>query len=111
MGVLQHKVIYGPGSVSRLSSCLRHALLFSCISCHNAQGDWQVTRQQRSSEDVARGFESLTQYFISGAREYLRMVLSPGRAGSLLLDNVVMKGDRKDSGSGTKPGQLVRAGE
>lgn len=35
----------------------------------------------------------------------------PGCTGSLLLDNVVMKGDRKDSGSGTKPGQLVRAGE
>lgn len=34
----------------------------------------------------------------------------PGHAGSLLLDNVLMKGDRKDSGSGAKPGQLVRAG-
>lgn len=35
----------------------------------------------------------------------------PAAQGAAWLDNVLIKGDRKDSGSAAKPGQLVRAGE
>lgn len=35
----------------------------------------------------------------------------PAAQGAARVDNVLIKGDRKDSGSAPEPGQLVRAGE